>query len=69
MTKERTSNQSLSRHRADSAPKLNHNLPKNIQLPTVPVLEVSFSFGNSSFNLLTKTVFELFNIKKQTKKN
>lgn len=63
MTKERTSNQSLSRHRADSAPKLNHNLPKNIQLPNVPVLEVSFSFGNSSFSLLTQTVFELFNIK------
>lgn len=40
MTKERASNQSLGRNRADSAPKLNNNLPKNIQLPNVPVLEV-----------------------------
>lgn len=49
MTKERTSNQSLSRHRADSAPKLNHNLPKNIQLPNVPVLEVRLKQNIFSF--------------------
>lgn len=42
MTKERNSNQSLSRTRADSAPKLNHNVPKTIVLPNVPVLEVSY---------------------------
>lgn len=59
MTKERTSNQSLSRHRADSAPKLNHNLPKNI-LPNVPVLEVSSIVGTCNFTKFTnnKTNFE-----------
>lgn len=66
MTKERTSNQSLSRHRADSAPKLNHNLPKNIQLPNVPVLEVSPWNLNHFFKLLTKRIFELFNIEIKT---
>lgn len=40
MPKERNSNQSLSRNHADSAPKLNHTIPKNIVLPNVPVLEV-----------------------------
>lgn len=44
-TRERNSNQSLSRNRADSVPKLSLNNVslKNIgPLPTVPVLEVSF---------------------------
>lgn len=39
MTRERNSNHSLSRNRADSAPKLNPQ--KNISIPNVPVLEVS----------------------------
>lgn len=41
LTKERNSNQSLGRNRADSAPKLNHNNTKTLSIPNVPVLEVS----------------------------
>lgn len=37
---ERTSNQSLNRYRADSAPKLNLNNPKSLLIPSTPVLEV-----------------------------
>lgn len=38
---ERTSNQSLNRYRADSAPKLNLNNPKTLTIASAPVLEVS----------------------------
>lgn len=37
---ERTSNQSLNRYRADSAPKLNLTNPKSLIIPGDPVLEV-----------------------------
>lgn len=37
---DRTSNQSLNRYRADSAPKLNLSTPKSLLIPTDPVLEV-----------------------------
>lgn len=37
---DRTSNQSLNRYRADSAPKLNLSSPKSLLIPTDPVLEV-----------------------------
>ncbi|XP_055295609.1 uncharacterized protein LOC129565133 isoform X3 [Sitodiplosis mosellana] len=36
---DRTSNQSLNRYRADSAPKLNLSSPKSLLIPTDPVLE------------------------------
>ncbi|XP_031619011.1 uncharacterized protein LOC116338090 isoform X2 [Contarinia nasturtii] len=36
---DRTSNQSLNRYRADSAPKLNLSSPKSLQIPSDPVLE------------------------------
>lgn len=42
---ERTSNQSLNRHRADSAPKLNLSNPKTLILPSAPVLEVTILFA------------------------
>lgn len=38
---ERTSNPSLNRYRADSAPKLNLGTSKTLIIPTAPVLEVS----------------------------
>lgn len=37
---DRTSNQSLNRYRADSAPKLNLSIPKSLLIPSAPVLEV-----------------------------
>lgn len=37
---DRTSNQSLNRYRADSAPKLNLTTPKSLLIPSDPVLEV-----------------------------
>lgn len=37
---DRTSNQSLNRYRADSAPKLNLTVPKGLIIPSDPVLEV-----------------------------
>lgn len=37
---DRTSNQSLNRYRADSAPKLNLTNPKSLIIPSDPVLEV-----------------------------
>lgn len=37
---DRTSNQSLNRYRADSAPKLNLTNPKPLIIPSDPVLEV-----------------------------
>lgn len=37
---ERTSNPSLNRYRADSAPKLNFGTSKTLIIPTAPVLEV-----------------------------
>lgn len=40
MSKERTSNPSLNRFRADSAPKLNFGTSKTLIIPTAPVLEV-----------------------------
>lgn len=42
---DRTSNQSLNRYRADSAPKLNLTNPKSLIIPSAPVLEV---ISNSS---------------------
>lgn len=51
MTKERNSNQSLGRNRADSAPKLNHSNPKTLSIPNVPVLEVSEVFEEHLFIL------------------
>lgn len=38
---DRTSNQSLNRYRADSAPKLNLTIPKSLLIPSDPVLEVN----------------------------
>lgn len=41
---ERTSNHSLNRFRADSAPKLNLNIPKALGISSAPVLEVRVAF-------------------------
>lgn len=59
----RTSNQSLGRNRADSAPKLNHTTMKNISQPALEavVLEVSFkNFFRFSLFLSFYVLFCIF---------
>ena len=58
----RTSNQSLGRNRADSAPKLNHTTMKNISQPALEavVLEVKFFFFSFFCLILFSIFFFLF---------